>query len=90
MQVNDLIAALSARADELNNWVFEVEAALDDEGDGTVTLTVGYEEKHKYTFEPWDAFGPFPIECSASGMGNNQRQTVYQWVKWDIINGAVA
>lgn len=90
MNINDLVAALSARAKEIDDWSFNVEATVDEDGDGEVILSIGYDEKYEYTDEPWNAFGSLPIESSASGMDGDQGNTVYQWVSWKIIDGAVA
>ncbi len=90
MNAKDLVAELSARADKIDDWRFNVETMLDEDEDGEVTLTVIYDEKCEYTDEPWNTFGPLPIENTASGMDEGGRNTVYQWVSWKVCNGVVA
>lgn len=93
MTATDLIAALYGRAAEIKEWNFNVEADIDQDGDGIVMLTVGYDESREGSVpgyhvenEPWDDFGPLADRFADSGMTNDDHGTVYQHLEFRVKN----
>lgn len=92
MKAADLIATLTARAAQVEDFSFNVKSTIDTDGDGSIILAVAYDERLELTDEPWTAFGDVPVDfdLDRSGMDNDGNGTVFQYIGWSVNDGMVA
>lgn len=91
---NDLIAQLTARAAEVDDWDFSVDHQIDEDGDGYITLSVKYEEKPEGfdPSEPWEVFAMdhlIDAHKFEASPGNDHQGHIHDCISFSVVDGSV-